>query len=190
MKNQAQQPNQPPEDLQALLDQLGYDPAARDDLIDTLHATDQAWANADDNALPSADTLARVRQKVQTAVLARHRTAAWQRALVPLAAAAAIALLVSATLWLHLHETPGLQTSDTPRVAAQEPTRDFVEFWELALVRPEETRREVDSLLISETLTLWKQSNWDVETVFDKETDDEDFNTGMHNRRGPIVRLG
>ena len=192
MKNQPRQPEQPPEDLQALLDQLGYAPAAREDLRDTLHVADQAWADADDNAMPASDVLARVQQKVHAAILARRRAVAWRRSLVPLAAAAAVALLASVSLWLHMHEAPGPQTPDTISVVAtaQEPTRELVEFWELALVRPEETRREVDSLLINETLTLWKQNNWDVQTVFGKETEDEDFNTGMDDRRGDLVLLG
>jgi hypothetical protein len=186
-------PQPQPDDLQRLAAELGLDEPARRELADDLAQADQAFRQAD-SLRPDPQFIARLRQQVRTQLHRRQHaprtTNPWHRRLAAVAAVAAIALLATAAWWLTQdNATHPPAARPEPPVAAAIATEELVDLWELALAHPGETRTEVDSLLISETLTLWREMDWNLLELFNKETPDENLTIDLDADNGLGARL-
>jgi len=183
-----------PPELDQVLAELRYPPDEARQLAQDIRQGEELLRR-EDSLRPDPAVLARTAQRLREELKRspahdqpspRPAAPSWAPWAARAAAVAALLLLVLSGWWMlgdywskkYNPPNPG------PKTRRQVSFEEGLPLWELALGQPEETRQEIDSLLLSEVLALWGRENWDVNQLFREETNDENLRTYFDSRVG------
>ena len=145
-------------ELGELLEQLDLDEDQVKDTLEDIQLGDELMDQYDRIEVDPA-ILSRIEVQLRLAPMARsHTTSNWWREVAVMAAS--LLIVLGATLYIK----PSSQAD-----AAFESETDG--YWQQAFVMENETKREVDDMILSEVLQCWADVEWDVDDILDPQDD-------------------
>jgi len=145
-------------ELGELLEQLDLDEDQVKDTLEDIQLGDELMDQFDRISVDPA-ILTRVDAKIRQTPLLQFQTAGhWWRQVVVMAASLLIVLGV--TLFINPSSPYDSYLDD-----------ELDGYWQQALVMENETKREVDDMILSEVLQCWSDAEWDVDDILDPQDD-------------------
>ncbi len=167
------------EELTALMEELSIDAEQARAMLREIEAGEKQLSAGDELKLPDG-----MLERIAKAWEPPRQKPAFRFAWFYRVAAGIVFAWVAFSIY-QIARQPAVQPPSPSAVAeADDIYGEEVDLWEVALAQEDEIDLDADESAMTEILLLWEDAGWEADTLFDKETYDEDNGFSAFRNRG------